>query len=147
MVTSINDQKATTYLDTGLEPSTEYYYRVYVLDAAGNSSGSNIAQGKTPVNEPPKPVVLSQPIPDTLSLKLSWSPSTENDFANYRLYRSTTSPVDTSFAPIVIINNQTQTEFRDFSVVPNLLYYYRLFVFDRFGLTAGSNEVQGRLSR
>jgi fibronectin type 3 domain-containing protein len=92
-------------------------------------------------------VVLSQPIPDTSSLKLSWSPSTEIDFANYRLYRFTSSPVDTSFAPITIINNQAQTEFRDFSVVPNLLYYYRLFVFDRFGLAAGSNEVQGRLSR
>jgi hypothetical protein len=120
---------------------------VYVFDTAGNSSGSNIVSGTTPANEPPKPVVLSQPIQDTLGLKLSWSPSPENDFANYRLYRATTSPVDTSFAPITIINNQTQTEFRDFSAVPNLLYYYRLFVYDRFGLTAGSNEVQGRLSR
>jgi hypothetical protein len=147
LVTSFNDQSVTSYIDTGLEPDTEYFYRIYVFDTAGNNSGSNTVQGRTPVNEPPKPVVLSQPIPDTTALKLSWSPSTENDFANYRLYRSTTSPVDTSFAPIAIINNQTQTEFRDFSAVPNLLYYYRLFVFDRFGLTAGSNEVQGRLPR
>ena len=147
LVASFNDQKINTYTDNDLEPNTEYFYRVYVFDTAGNNSGSNIVQSRTPINEPPRPVVLSQPIQDTLSLKLTWSPTTENDFANYRLFRSTTAPVDTSFAPIAIISDRARTEFRDFSAVPNLLYYYRLFVFDRFGLSAGSNQVQGRFSR
>lgn len=147
LVTSINDQRITTYIDNDLDPNTEYFYRIYVFDTAGNNSGSNTVQSRTPINEPPRPVVLSQPVTDTLSLKLSWSPTAENDFDNYRLFRSTTAPVDTSFAPIAIINNAKQTEFRDFSAVPNLLYYYRLFVFDRFGLSAGSNQVQGKFSR
>jgi fibronectin type 3 domain-containing protein len=147
LVKEFVDADMTNFVDSGLAPATTYYYRVYVYDTAGNNSGSNIVEAMTPLNERPKPVVLSQPVADTLALKLSWSPSTESDFANYRLYRSTSSPVDTSYAPITIINSQAQTAFSDFSAVANVLYYYQLFVFDRFGLRAGSNEVQGRRSR
>jgi fibronectin type 3 domain-containing protein len=147
IVKEFGDSQITSYIDTGLEPATKYYYRIYVVDTAGNSMGSNIVEGTTPGNEPPKPVVLSQPTADTLGLRLSWSPSSENDFANYRLYRSTAAPVDTAVAPIVVINNAQITQYRDISVIENLNYYYRLFVFDQHGLSAGSNEVQGRKTR
>lgn len=145
LVKEFNDSKVTSYVDNALEPGTKYFYRVYVFDAAGNNAGSNIVQQATPVNEAPKAVVLSQPIQDAAVLRLSWSPSTEVDFAHYRLYRSTVSPVDTTTAPITVISNVATTEYRDTSVVANVLYYYRIFVFDQFGLSAGSNEVQGRL--
>ncbi len=147
LVKELVDSHMTNYIDTGLEPATTYYYRIYVYDTAGNNSGSNIVEATTATDEPPRPVALSQPVADTLALKLSWSPSTDSDFANYRIYRGMASPVDTSYAPIAIINNAAQTEYRDFSAVQNTLYYYRLFVFDRFGMSAGSNEVQGRFSR
>lgn len=145
LVKEFNDPKATSYVDNGLEPGTKYFYRVYVFDAAGNNSGSNIVQQTTPVNEAPKPIVLSQPVQDATVLRVSWSPSTEKDFAHYRLYRSTVSPVDTTTAPIAVISNVATTEYRDTSVAANVLYYYRVFVFDQFGLSAGSNEVQGKL--
>ncbi len=147
IVKEIGDSQVTSYVDTGLKPDTEYYYRVYVVDTAGLRSASNLVSARTPVNVPPKPVVLSQPTADTLGLRLSWSPSTENDFANYRLFRSTASPVDTSFAPIEVINNAQTTQYRDLSVIENVNYFYRIFVFDQHGLSAGSNEVQGRKTR
>ncbi|MDQ7065663.1 MAG: choice-of-anchor X domain-containing protein [candidate division KSB1 bacterium] len=147
LITEIEDINVVSYTDVDLEPGTEYYYQIYVFDQAGNNSGSNVVKATTPENVPPKPVVLSQPVQDTLSLKLTWSPSTAEDFANYRLYRSVSSPVDTTYAPIAIINDANITEFRDFSATPNITYFYRIFVFDKWGLSAGSNEVRGKFVR
>ena len=145
LVTEIFQQSTVSYVDTGLDPDTRYYYKIYVFDRKGNNSGSNVVWAKTPENMPPKPVVLSQPVPDTLSLILTWSPNTDADFAHYRLYRSTTSPVDTNYAPIAIINDAQITEFRDFSAVRNNTYFYRIFVYDKWGLSSGSNEVEGKI--
>jgi len=39
----------TTYLDTGLQASTTYHYRVWAYNAAGNSDYSNIASVTTPM--------------------------------------------------------------------------------------------------
>jgi fibronectin type 3 domain-containing protein len=145
LVKEFTDPKITSYVDNGLDPATKYFYRVYVFDSAANNSGSNIVQQSTPANDPPKPVVLSQPVEDGAALKLSWSPSTENDFANYRLYRSTAAVVDSGGAPIVVINNASTTEHRDTSVATNVTYYYRVYVFDQQGLPSrGSNIVQGK---
>ncbi len=147
LVAEIFDQTVVSFTDTGLNPNTRYYYRIYVFDKNGNNSASNIVSAETPENLPPKPVVLSQPVQDSLSLRLTWSPNTDSDFAHYRLYRSTSSPVDTTFAPIAIINNASITEFRDFSATANITYFYRIFVYDKWGLSSGSNEVQGKFIR
>jgi phosphodiesterase/alkaline phosphatase D-like protein len=144
LVKEFIDPKTTSYNDNGLDPGTKYFYRVYVFDAAGKNTGSNIVQQSTPINEAPKPVVLSQPVEEVAALTLGWSSSKDNDFANYRLYRSTVSPVDTAAAPIVVINSASTTTYRDTGVAPNVVYYYRIFVFDQFELSAGSNQVQGR---
>ena len=145
LVAEIRDASVTTYTDSGLEPAMRYYYRIYVFDRGGNVAAGNVVSAMTAENDPPKPVVLAQPLADSLGLTLTWSPSTEEDFANYRLYRSTTTPVDTSFAPIQIINDSSITQFRDLSVSDNTDYYYQIFVYDRYGLSAGSNIVRGRL--
>lgn len=145
LVKEFTDARSTSYVDNGLDPNTKYFYRIYVFDAAGNSTASNTVQQTTPVNQAPKPVVLSQPVEDGAALKLSWSPNTENDFANYRLYRSTSSPVDSSGAPIVVINNASTTDYRDTSAATGTVYYYRVYVFDQQGLPSrGSNIVQGQ---
>jgi len=44
----------TTYKDTGLDPSTEYFYRVRAYNDFGNSGYSNIASATTPaIGTPP----------------------------------------------------------------------------------------------
>lgn len=133
------------YTDTGLAPSTRYYYRLYVFNQSGNGTGSNIVAGATPVNDPPAPVTLAQPIQTATGLRLTWSQSIDSEFHSYRLYRTTASPVDTTNTSslLLVINTATVTEHNDASVKPNIEYYYRVFVFDRFGLVAGSNEVRG----
>lgn len=144
VVKEFSDPKITSYIDSGLEPNTLYFYQIYVFDAAGNSAASKIVQRTTSVNEPPKPLVLAQPVDEVSGLKLNWSPSTENDFANYRLYRSTVAKLDSSGTPIAVINNASTTEYKDTSASIDVLYYYRVYVFDQYGLPSrGSNIVQG----
>ena len=81
------------------------------------------------------------------TLRLNWSQSTASDFASYRIYRSEFSPVDTTQAPIVILNNNPSVvTYDDGGRQVNKSYYYRVFVFDNDGLSAGSNEVMGRIN-
>lgn len=121
----------------------------HFTDRAGNIAPTVAAAGLVTVQLPPTPVTLARPaVVDSVALRLTWSRSTEDDFASYRLYRSESSPVDTSVAPIAIINDSpSTTQYDDNNVKRNITYYYRIFVFDEAGLSAGSNEVQGEMSR
>lgn len=145
VIAEISNASTTLFVDSGLNPSKQYFYRVYVFDIAGNTVGSNIVEARTSENQPPAAVVLSQPVQDSLALRISWSPSLEQDFASYRIFRSTKTPVDTAEAPIRIISDANTTEYRDRNVTPNVQYYYRIFVYDRYGLGTGSNQVSGRV--
>ncbi|HHL73576.1 MAG TPA: hypothetical protein ENJ29_13805 [Bacteroidetes bacterium] len=141
----ILEQTTTSYIDTGTQPGTTYYYKVYVFDAAGNQTGSNEVSITLPEDAPPAPVVLSQPTPvDSTGMRLTWSQSLDSDFSYYSVYRSQTSPVDTTAAPIVILNaDPTRTEYTDTGLTPRTAYFYRVFVVDKSGQKAGSNEVRG----
>lgn len=145
LVQVFTNRAASDYTDTGLAPATRYYYRLYVFNQSGKSTGSNLVAGTTPVNDPPAPVTLAQPIQNATGLRLTWSQSLDLDFHSYRLYRAAASPVDTTTTSslLIVINSASVAEHNDLSVKPNTDYYYRVFVFDRFGLAAGSNEVKG----
>jgi polygalacturonase len=47
----------TNYLNTGLFPGTNYYYRVYAFNAAGNSAYANVASATVPTPSCPLAVV------------------------------------------------------------------------------------------
>ena len=135
-------------LDYRIRPDIEFV-QAFVFgnftDAAGNPAQQRISATSFAVQFPPPAVTLSNPVADTTGLKLTWTTSTVKDFANYRVYRSTTSPVDSTVAPLTIINDNTVTTYRDTGISANTTYFYRVFVYDRSGLFAGSNQVQGRL--
>lgn len=144
LVGELPERTSTTYQDTNLVSNTTYYYRVYVMDTGGKASVSNEVSGKTLENLPPQPVALAQPIvEDSTTLRLSWSENQDDDFATYRIFRSDSSPVDTTAAPIYIINVRETTEYLDRRLNMGQGYFYRVFVYDQGGLSAGSNEVGG----
>jgi uncharacterized protein YcfL len=148
LVTTITNRSALTYVDSSLQEKTTFYYKLYVFDTFGLSTPSNEVKVTTRANQPPLPVTLTQPTQiDSATLRLSWTQSTEVDFASYRVYRSELSPVDTTEAPIGIINNDPLiTFYDDTGLQNNIQYFYRVFVFDKGGLSAGSNEVRGKLN-
>lgn len=144
-LSAVANINSTVYKDENLEASTTYYYRVYVYDQAGNATGSNTVNVTTEANRPPVPVTLAQPAAlDTVSLGLSWSQSNDGDFASYRIYRSSQPGVTTSEPPVAILNSDPRnTSYVDSGLRPKTTYYYRVFVFDKGNLSAGSNEVKG----
>lgn len=137
-------------LDYIVRPELEFVgafvYGIFT-DAAGNAAPVRVSNNSFTAQRPPTAVRLSNPVPDSSALKLSWTASNEKDFASYRLYRATAAPVDSSGAPLTIINSSGVTNFRDTGATPNLTYFYRVFVFDRYGFATGSNTVNGVLKK
>ena len=144
LVNIIYNQNTTNYEDKNLKENTEYNYRVYVFDSGGKATGSNTEKGKTNANQPPKPVILTQPVViDSTTLRLNWSQNDDLDFKYYSIYRSGSSPVDTLAAPIAIINNRYSLQYYDADLTKNKTYFYRVFVTDEGGMSSGSNEASG----
>lgn len=127
-------------------PGRTYYYRVFVVDAIGQSTGSN-EQSITVVDSPPAAVTLNTPTFEQYYnvVSLSWSQNTESDFASYKIYRATQAGVTTQSTLIATITQASETSYNDATapatVPPGTTYYYRVFVFDAAGQSTGSNEA------
>ncbi len=81
------------------------------------------------------------------SIALEWSlpsdfDSQSPDFDSYQIFRSTSSPVLTSTAALVAKITSTSTlTFTDTNLPSSQTFFYKVFVFDKAGLSTGSNEV------
>ncbi len=132
----------TALVDSNLQENSIYYYRIYVTNRQGLSTGSNVVAGRTLANSPPQPVILETPInPTSRSLLLNWSENRERDFASYRIYRSETSVVNAASHQVSLITNKETTTYTDSDLSDNTTYWYRVYVFDFGGLNSGSNIV------
>ncbi len=120
----------------------------HFTDRAGNIADAITAPGRISIQSDPGSVILFISVQSgsgTQALELYWSESNEDDFSTYRLFRSTSSGVDTSSKLLTTIFDKSNTSYTDSDVNANDTYYYRLFVFDRFGLVKGSNQVSGNV--
>ncbi|MFZ5981830.1 MAG: fibronectin type III domain-containing protein [Candidatus Zixiibacteriota bacterium] len=142
LVATITSRSILSFTDTALDGSTWYYYRVFVRNVLSQSSGSNVDSARTMVNEPPVPVVLAGTLSDSTTVRLTWSRNADSDFASYRIYRSTSAipepPLESQM--FAFINEQSTTLYNDY-VSASGTYHYIIYVYDRQGETAGSNEV------
>lgn len=144
LIKFISDRSLTYFEDTPPTDNAEFYYKVYVFDTGGLYSESNEVRVKTPANTPPHPVRLREPqVMNNNTLRLSWTPSNDDDFAMYRIYRSEDSPVVITKEPLKIISDRYTTQYYDSGLEPNKRYYYKIFVFDKGNLSTESNEVAG----
>jgi hypothetical protein len=143
LVSTVSDKNQTSATDTALAENSKYFYRVYVYGSSGTKAGSLIDSATTFVNQAPRPVVLAAAGADTLNIKLTWSENSDNDFAYYRLYRSTdtTDAVDTTSELITISGSQGTTSYGDIFPRGISACAYRLYVYDKQGKSAGSNKA------
>lgn len=149
LVRSIDTKSTTTYRDAGLKDNTRYYYRVFVRDDAGASTGSE-ERSLVTANRAPTPVTLSASGSAANSISLSWTRNTDDDFAEYRLYRGFSAGSINTL--LVTLTRAEQTTYTDLpGSDPGQDVFYKLVVVDRSivdgtSLTADSNIVASRLN-
>jgi hypothetical protein len=136
----------TSYTDTGLVGSSTYYYTLEVALTNGLLALSAENTGTTAIDLAPDPVTVAvEPTADS-SLALSWTPATASDFESYRVYRAVTLPELNPIPPddsllVSIIPGRSTTSYSEAGLTQ--FFYYRVFVFDQAGQSAGSNTVWG----
>jgi len=140
-VTKLGTSAQLTVTDTNVVPATTYYYIVIVSDQSGLEATSNTLTATTLVNEAPDDVVLAYEKTSETGFKLTWTRNGDSDYESYRIYRSDTQDVDNDIAKLyAIVNTQGTTTFTGDN--DGAIYYYVLYVYDRYGLpSAGSNVV------
>ncbi|KAA3661449.1 MAG: hypothetical protein DWQ10_04485 [Calditrichaeota bacterium] len=143
LVGIITQLDITTFYDTHFLENSTYYYSVFVYDDRGQVASISNEVSITIPNTLPEPVYLAQPIVvDSTGFQLSWSQSLDPDFANYRIFRSRGNTVVITEEPIAIISGERlRTTYEDPNLSPNVIYSYRVYVYDTNGDFAGSNTV------
>ncbi len=126
----------TYYLDTDLDYSIEYGYKVTALDDSGNESPFSTEVRLMPINllSPATPsglTIKAHNIPDDfeVNVELTWNANTENDFSYYKIFRSATSPL---FLPDAAsyLDSVTGIFYIDEDVTPGNTYHYKLIAYD-----------------
>ena len=145
LVTIITSRTIVSYNDDELDDDTFYAYRVYVYGVDGLITRSNGSGVTTLVNSPPATVNLAVAVGlvDELSVDLTWTASTADDFASYRIYRGPTDAVDdVTGQRLAIINDRATTGFTDHRSSVSETFYYVIYVYDQQGLKSPrSNPV------
>jgi fibronectin type 3 domain-containing protein len=127
---------SASYLDTGLTPSTTYYYVVSAGSLAGESADSAPAAGTTfDPSLPPAPTGLVTASGDA-RIALNWNASDEATSYNVKRasasggpYTTIASPATTSYADTTAANGET--------------YYYVVSAVNIVGESPDSSEVSG----
>jgi len=125
--TLINVSSTNAYTDTGLKPSTTYYYRVSTLGINGESDLSNPVSAET-MEAPPVPApsgLIAVPLSDS-SIQVSWNAVAEA--YGYRIYHS-----DSESGFYVLAGTSTTTSYTHTGLSPLTVYYYRVSVLHNGG--------------
>lgn len=116
---------------------------VSFIDQVGNESVPLEWGNRISFTDPPDAVQLFGSIDSTTSqITITWEESEEENFASYRIYRDTQTGVTDD--PALFLRGLdfiTQTTYPDSDLDQGVTYYYRIYVANDLGETAGSNEI------
>lgn len=109
-------------------------------DRAGNNATSVTAYSKLNINTPPDEVTLSGYLTQASdTLVFNWTASTSSDFVRYRLVTHTSTSINEN-SEILYESTVKNTTTVKLASAPGTRYY-RIYVYDRFDESAGSNTV------
>ena len=124
---------ATTYGDSGLSPSTTYWYRVRAYSAASDSPYSNQASGTTLLGPP---LGLTATAVSATEVNLSWTDNSSNE-DGFKIERSVDGTTFTQIAQVL----PNTTAYRDMAAWPGITYYYRVRAYRSGGNSNFSNTA------
>jgi hypothetical protein len=129
------DANATTYGDTGLDPSTTYFYRVRACNAAGCSAYADETNATTSEAPPEAPTGLTAGETGSTTVTLGWTDGADNENL-FRIERK--KGAGGVFAEITT-RPENSTSFGDSGLSPNTTYFYRVMACNAGGCSAPSN--------
>jgi transcriptional regulator CtsR/flagellar hook assembly protein FlgD len=124
---------AVTFTDTGLLPSTIYYYRIRAFNTGYSAYSNEISVTTAPLNAPS---ALAATTLSPTSVKLTWVDNS-TDETGFVIERKTGAEGVYAALPGLGANSITYT---DTGLLSNTTYYYRIRAFNT-GYSAYSNEV------
>ncbi|MEK7449402.1 MAG: fibronectin type III domain-containing protein [Planctomycetota bacterium] len=128
----IGKTTGTSYLDSGLSPSTTYQYIIGAFDKADNSALSSSINVTTPsdvtdTTPPSNPSNLSASVINSNQINLSWFASSDDvGVTGYKVYRDS-----------VQINTTNTTNYADTGLSASTMYEYKLKAYDAAGNISG----------
>ena len=134
--TPVATPNTSSYSNTGLSPSTTYYYKVSAVDNAGNIgtlSAERFATTSTPADTTPPAQVAGLSVTAVSSTpNLSWTANTEPDLNHYNVYRSMTA----GFPVTLELPHCSDAEHKSVpntGLSPSTTYYYKVSAVDNAG--------------
>ncbi len=121
------------YVDSGLSPSTQYFYRVSAYNNAGASAWAT-ASGTTAASAVPLPPIGLTAVPGNTQITVAWSPS--SGATGYAVWRSTTPG-----GPYSVVQSGAGTSEVDSGLVNGTRYYYVVTASNGSGQSGYSAEV------
>jgi outer membrane protein assembly factor BamB len=140
---------ATSHVDTGLNPTTQYSYSLFAYDEVPNHAAKATGQGTTltPADStPPGPVTTVTVTGATSSsLTLGWTNPGDADYEGVMIRRATgsTPPATTSSGTLVVNKAAPATSHVDTGLNPSTQYSYSLFAYDEVPNHAAKATGQG----
>lgn len=131
----------TRYSDTGLEPNTNYAYRVKAFNRAGFSDYSNIDSTTTPLpdNPPEAPQNLEVSENSSNYILLEWEDMSDIEDSILIERRLT----EGSTYNVIATLGRNESSYRDYGLSPATSYTYRVRAWNLAGYSAYSNEATG----
>jgi len=123
-----------TFVDTVILDGRRYFYYVTVVDQQNRESLPSPAVAVTVADRTPPhtPHLLSLHLSGN-QLQIRWQANSEADLAGYRLYRSTSWPVDYAHGPVHGATLLTTPGYLDQVVLNGQTYYYLFTAVDQAG--------------
>lgn len=123
-VATINNRYASHYVDTKLQPSTQYLYSVAIIGKNGTESvpSQSIQAYTLPIHNSVSLISAISDLPR--QIKIIWRPHTNAAISSYIIERS--GPKDTKWKKITTVKGRLNPEYIDTDLKDNTLYSYRI---------------------
>ncbi|MGH7600708.1 MAG: fibronectin type III domain-containing protein, partial [bacterium] len=123
------EANVTSYSSTGLEASTQYFYRVRAYNTESNSAYSNAANATTLSDPPAAPSDLTATVVSDTRIDLTWQDNASNE-TGFKIERKLNSAV--TYSEIATVGANV-TSYSNTDLAANTMYSYRVRAYNTGG--------------